>query len=132
MNVEELAQRDRFAMESGITLVEGRPGYAKAEMRVKPEHMNAHGVVQGGAIFTLADLAFAVAVNAHGPVAVAVNVNISFVKAAREGVLTAEAREVALSRRLGTYEVEVRDEQKALIAVFHGMAYRKTGGGPRG
>jgi acyl-CoA thioesterase len=87
--------------------------------------LNAVGIVQGGAIFTLADYAFAAASNSHGTVAVAVNANISFMKALSAGTLIAEAREVSKSYKLGTYTVEVKDEQGELVALFQGMVYRK-------
>ena len=38
------------------------------------------GRAQGGAIFTLADFTFAAASNAHGIVAVGINVNITYLK----------------------------------------------------
>jgi len=116
-------RRDRFAARAGIRLLEVKAGYALARMRVTPEHHNGVGVVQGGAVFTLADLAFAVACNTHGLVALAVNVSISFLRAVEKGTLTAEAREVSRSSRLSTVEVEVRDRSGALVALFHGTAY---------
>ena len=80
-------QNDRFAARNDIELLEVGPGFARAKMTVHPHHWNGVGTVQGGAIFTLADFAFAAASNSHGTVAVAVNVNISFLKAGREGQL---------------------------------------------
>ena len=119
-------ESDLFAKHAGIELLTLSPGHAKAQMKLHPYHLNGVGTVQGGAIFTLADFAFAVAANAHGTVAVAVNVSITFMKAVTSGVLTAEAHEVALNPRLGTYTVEVKDEPGNLIAVFQGLAYRKN------
>jgi acyl-CoA thioesterase len=116
-------RRDRFAAGAGIRLVEVRPGYALARMRVRPDHMNGVDVVQGGAVFTLADLAFAVACNGQGPVALAINVSISFLRAVTGGTLTAEAREVRRTSRLSTVEVEVRDRAGDLVALFHGTAF---------
>ena len=65
-----------------------------------PQHLNGYRTVQGGAIFTLADFAFAAASNAHGTVAVAINVSINFLKAGTTGTLQAEAREVARNPKL--------------------------------
>ena len=94
-------------------------------MLVEPHHLNGVGTVHGGALFTLADLAFAVACNAHGTVAVAVNVSISYLKAVTEGALLAEATEESKNRRLGLYTVRVTDASGDLVALFEGMAYRK-------
>ena len=118
-------QNDRFAARNDIELLEVRPGFARAKMAVHPHHWNGVGTVQGGAIFTLADFAFAAASNSHGTVAVAVNVNISFLKAGREGQLWAEAREISRNSKLGSYTVEVKNDAGELIALFQGMAYRK-------
>src|SRR5512136_1896785 len=90
------ADRDEFAKLAGIEVVEVGKGTAKTRMRIKEHHLNGVRSVQGGAIFTLADLAFAAACNSHGTVAVAVQVNIAFVKAVSEGTLYAEAKETFL------------------------------------
>ncbi|ABS27898.1 PaaI family thioesterase [Anaeromyxobacter sp. Fw109-5] len=125
-------QADRFASENGITLVEVRPGAAVARMEVGARHLNGVGIVQGGAIFTLADLAFAAAANSHGEIAVAIDVSISFIRAVSGGTLTADAREEAVNPRLSTCLVRVTDEAGALVALFKGTAYRKRGGGKAG
>jgi len=125
-HIYAMFENDRFAKHTGIELLTVSPGQATARMVLHPHHLNGVGTVQGGAIFTLADFAFAAACNSHGKVAVAVNVSITFMKAATTGTLTAEAREVALNPKLGTYTVNVTDEQNNLIAVFQGLAYRKS------
>jgi len=125
VNVKSFFRRDRFAAHSGMRLVSASPGRARARMRVGPSHLNGVGVVQGGAIFTLADLAFAAASNSHGTVAVAINASIWFVTAARQGTLTAEAREVSCNPKLATYAIEVRNEAGEIVAIFEGMVYRK-------
>ncbi|HVP65946.1 MAG TPA: PaaI family thioesterase [Anaeromyxobacteraceae bacterium] len=116
---------DRFARASGVRLEEVRAGYARARLTVRDRHLNAVDVAQGGAIFTLADLAFAACSNSHGAVAVAVNANIQFVRAGRRGKLVAEAREASVSPRLSSVEVRVTDASGALVALFTGLAYRK-------
>lgn len=121
-----LLARDRFATAAGIELTEVREGYALVRMTAGDRHLNAVDVVQGGCLFTLADLAFAAACNGHGTLAVAINASISFVAAGRPGTLTAEAHEVALSPKLSACTVHVRDASGTLIAIFQGMAYRKT------
>lgn len=117
--------RDRYAALTGIEIVEAGRGYCKALMRIEDKHKNAADVVQGGAIFTLADLAFAVASNSHGQLALAINVNISFLRAVSDGVLYATATEVTEPGRLGAYDVMVTDENNTVVARFNGMVYRK-------
>jgi acyl-CoA thioesterase len=116
MDLIKFFGRDQFAKHAGISLLEVSKGFARASMEVGPHHLNGVGIVQGGAIFTLADLAFAAACNSHGTVAVAVSASISFSKATTSGVLQAEAREVAVSPRLSTCEVRVTDETRDLVA----------------
>jgi len=124
-NIKQFFTRDRYAKLSGIELLSVLPGHAVAQMPIQTHHLNAVGCVQGGAIFTLADLAFAAASNAHGKVAVAINVSITYMKAASSGTLRAEAREVSVNPKLGTYTVNITDEHNNLIAVFQGLVYRK-------
>jgi acyl-CoA thioesterase len=127
-----LLAQDRFAALAGIALDVVEPGLARARMAVTPQHLNGVGIAQGGAIFTLADFAFAAACNAGDRVAVAIDVSISFVKAVTGGVLVAEAREEAVSARVSTCLVRVTDESGALVALFKGTAYRKPPPAPGG
>jgi acyl-CoA thioesterase len=117
---------DEFAKLCGIELVSMSPGHAITRMKIGPQHFNGYRTVQGGAIFTLADLAFAAASNAHGKVAVGINVSITYMKAATSGTLQAEARELSANPKLATYTVDVTDDSKALVAVFQGLVYRKN------
>ena len=123
--VRRVMQRDRWAAIAGARLVQVREGYARVRMRLRPDHLNGVGVVQGGAVFTLADFAFAVASNSHGTVAVALDVSITFARAARAGVLTAEAVEETVSRRVSVCNVRVTDEAGEVVALFRGTAFRK-------
>jgi acyl-CoA thioesterase len=125
-NVHRYFKNDRFAALADIELLAVSPGQARAKMTLHPHHLNGYSTVQGGAIFTLADFAFAAASNSHGNVAVAINVSISFMKAARTGTLWAEAKEVSKNFKLGSYTVEVKDDAGELVALFQGMVYRKS------
>jgi acyl-CoA thioesterase len=126
MDLKEFFRRDQFAAENGIELLEVSPGGAKVSMKVEERHLNGLRTVHGGAIFTMADFAFAVACNSHGTVAVALNVSINFVKAAFPGMtLYAEAKEVSVSPKIGTYDIRITNEKGDLIATFQGLAYRK-------
>jgi acyl-CoA thioesterase len=116
---------DYFAEELGIKLVEARDGYAKVSMKVEKNHTNALGFTHGGAIFSLADYAFAQACNYGDNVAVAVQVNINFLKPSVEGdTLTAEAVRVSDGKTMGLYHVTVKNQEK-MIAFFSGLAFKK-------
>lgn len=116
---------DKFARFCGIELVDVGTGWAKTSMKIEPHHMNAARTVHGGAIFTLADFAFAVASNSHGSLAMGINTSVSFVKAATQGWLYAEAREQAINPKLASYSVLITDDAGDTVAIFQGMVYRK-------
>ena len=118
--------RDRWARDAGIELVEVSPGQATVRMEVEERHKNSHGTVHGGALFTLADTAFALASNSHGVPAAAINAHISYVTAAREGILYAHAEEFSINPAIATYTVTITDDAGTRIAIFQGMVYRKT------
>ena len=124
-SLERYFKNDKFAERANIELLSVSPGRATAKMALSANHLNGYGTVQGGAIFTLADLAFAAASNSYGTVAVGIQVSISYMKAAKAGTLWAEARENSKNHRLGSYTVEVKDDAGELVALFQGMAYRK-------
>jgi acyl-CoA thioesterase len=125
-SLQRFFKNDQFAARANIELLSMSPGQARAKMTLHPHHLNGYGTVQGGAIFTLADFAFAAASNSHGTIAVAINVNITFMKAAKTGTLWAEAKEMSRNFKLGSYTVEVKDDQGELVALFQGLAYRKS------
>ena len=123
---DEFFANDSWAQTAGIELIEVSPGKSKVRMRISGWHKNSHGTVHGGAIFTLADTAFALASNSHRIPAAAINAHISYVKSATDGTLYAEAEEFSLNPRIATYTVTVRNDEGERIAIFQGMVYRKT------
>jgi acyl-CoA thioesterase len=124
-SIKAFFRDDQFAKLSNIELLTASPGCARAKMTLRADHLNAVGTAHGGAIFTLADFAFAVAANSHGTMAVTLNANISFLKAATTGTLWAEAREISRNSKTAAYIVEVKDDKGELIAQFQGLAYRE-------
>ncbi|MCQ2378162.1 MAG: PaaI family thioesterase [Victivallaceae bacterium] len=114
-----LNARDAFCRTNGIRLVKVAPEYAEAELDVTENTLNADGIVQGGAIFTLADLCFAGAANASGlagNVCVSLDGNIRFVRPGTGKKLRAVCRGVSRGRRTGVYLVEVFNEADQLVA----------------
>jgi acyl-CoA thioesterase len=118
--------KDTWANEAGIEFLDVSPGKAKVRMLIGDRHKNSHGTVHGGAIFTLADTAFAIASNSHGVPAAAINAHISYVKSASAGTLYADAEEFSVSPKIATYTVTVTDDKGEKIAIFQGMVYRRT------
>jgi acyl-CoA thioesterase len=123
--VGSLFENDRFARGSGIRILEVRQGFGRTQMDVEPRHLNAVGIVQGGALFTLADHAFALASNSHGTLAVGCQADITWLKAVRSGRLTATAEEISRTRSISTCLIRILDEREDLVAIFKGIAYIK-------
>ena len=124
-NIQEKLEKDVFSKSCGIELTSIAPGSAKAKMEIKENHMNSIGTVHGGAIFTLADLAYSAAANARGQVAVLIDAHISYIKAATTGTLYAEAQEESYHPKIASYRVYIKDDTSEVIAIFQGMCYRK-------
>ncbi len=126
MTLKEFFKGDRFAMLAGCKLLEISEGYARASMTVEEHHLNGGNFCQGGAIFTLADLAFAAAVNSHMVLTVSTSSNITFFRSVPLGATVyAEARELVDHHRMPYAEVRVTDEENRLIAIFTSSGYRK-------
>jgi acyl-CoA thioesterase len=123
--VKAFFRKDRFAGFVGIELVDAGAGRATARLALREHHLNGLGLVHGGAIFSLADLAFAAAVNSRGRAAVAIHCSISYLKAAQGGHLVAEAEEVSCGPKIAVYSIRITDAAGDLIARFEGLAYRK-------
>ena len=123
-----LSEHDRFAANSGCILKEVREGYARAELLVTAEHLNAGGVCQGGALFTLADIALAAVMNCHEGVTFGIENNIMFLHSAKVGdTLTAEATEVFNHHKIPYVDVRITNQKGELCCVVTGLAYRKDG-----
>ncbi len=113
MTLDEVRERfshDRFATVNGAVIDAVGEGYAKCSMALNETHRNALGAVMGGAIFTLADFAFAVASNWNKNPQVSLDASISFLGKAKGDRLVAEAHKIREGRRTCYYEVMVCDE----------------------
>ena len=128
MTLKEFFKRDRFAVLAGCELLEIREGYARARMTVAEHHLNGGDFCQGGAIFTLADLAFAAAVNSHLVLTVSTSSNITLFRYVPLGATVyAEAQELVNHHHLPFCEVRITDEADTLLAIFTVMTVVLTG-----
>ena len=115
---------DAASAELGIELLDWGPGRATLRMTVSRSMVNGHDIAHGGLVFALADSAFAVACNSHGPVTVAAGADIMFVVPARLGdVLVAEAEEQVVFGRSGLTDVRVTTaDGDTVVALFRGRS----------
>ena len=120
----EYFKEDRFATESGMELTEIGEGTATACVTLSARHKNANGGIMGGAIFTLADLAFAAACNnIHRPT-VASQVSINYLSAPKGEKLFAKARCIKDGRTTCVYNIDVTDDTGRAVAQFVGSGYK--------
>ena len=124
--------KEPFASLLGLEVIEIKPGYAKVAMTFRPDMQNIFGMLHGGAVFSLLDEAFQLACNARGEVAVAQQVSLYFLAAAKPGArLIAEARELKATRRTALFDVRVYElGNERLVANAQALAYRKGGALP--
>ncbi len=119
-------EREPHARNLGIRLVDLKRGWAVTEMEFSADMKNVFGMAHGGAIFSLIDEAFGAAANSWGTVALALNVNVTYVRPPSPGeILRAEAVEVDRSETASTCEIRVLGEDGQLIATAQATGYRK-------
>jgi acyl-CoA thioesterase len=119
-------KKEPFALKFGIKLLDLDEGYSKVEMKFTPDMENFLGLAHGGALFALIDEAFETASNSHGTVAVALNMNITYISPPpSECRLIAEAREFSRTQRTAAYDIKLFDDRNNLIASCEALVYRK-------
>ena len=119
-------ETEPFAKKFGIRLLDIEEGYSKVEMKLTPEMENLFGMAHGGALFALIDEAFETASNSHGTLAVALNMNITYISPpSLTSRLIAEAREFSRTSRTAVYDIKLSDDQDRLIASCQALVYRK-------
>lgn len=117
--------KDLFATEAaGVAILEAEPGRSRCEMEIGDRHRNAMGAVMGGAIFTLADFAFAVAANAESLQTVSASSSITYLSSGRGDRLFAEARCLKDGRTACFYEVLVTDGDGRAVAKVSTMGVK--------
>ncbi|MFT3936211.1 MAG: hotdog fold thioesterase [Chitinophagaceae bacterium] len=120
-----MTDKDHFTRWMALQIDSIKPGYCQLHYTIRKEMLNGFGKVHGGILFAASDSAFAFACNAHGIVAVAMEVSISFLLPATEGdVIHVEAKEIHLGNKTGLYDIRSTDANGKLISVFKGTSYR--------
>ena len=127
-SAEHMYARDQATQGLGIELMDVGPGYARMQMRVRPDMLNGHAMCHGGFIFTLADSTFAFACNSYNVQTVAAGCTIEFLAPAFEGEsLQAEAIEQSRSGKTGVYDVVVTNPEGRKIALMRGKSHQLKG-----
>ena len=118
---------DRFATENGMTLDELDESHAVTSVEIGARHRNALGGVMGGAIFTLADLAFAALTNDRERAVVAQQVSVNYLAAPKGSRLVATARYKKDGRSSCVVNVDIVDDSGREIAQFVGTGFKLRG-----
>lgn len=133
--LEAVLLDDPFSVHLGAQVTAWGGGWAEAELTLADHHTNLARIAHGGVTFGLGDVVFALSSNSWGRLAVALAVDIQFLRAAEAGQrLLATSRERHRTRRTAAYLVEVRsrpsdlsvegDEAGELVASLHAMVHR--------
>lgn len=119
-------ENEPFARELGLRLMGLDTGYSVVEMQYRSDIMdNIYSRAHGGALFALIDEAFETACQTHGTIAVALNVNVTYIRSPeRDELLRAEAREVSKTRKTASYDIKVTNSEGDLVATCQALAYR--------
>ncbi len=117
-------KNDKFATDAGATLDELEEDYCICSMAITDQHKNAYGGVMGGAIFTLADFAFAILSNNIHSLTVAQSVNIIYLSAPKGDKLIAKATCRKSGRTTSIINVDISDNTGRDVAQFIGTGFK--------
>ncbi len=123
--IEQAVKKEPFARALNMELIELDKGHSVVHMAYEPDKMNnIYDRAHGGALFALIDEAFETAGQTDGTVAVALNVNVTYVSSPKPGLqLRAEANRVSQTRKTASYDIKVTDENGELIALCQALAF---------
>lgn len=125
--VNKMYSNDTFSKWLGIELLKIEVGKSVLQMTVRPEMLNGFEVAHGAICYAIADSALAFASNSHGQQSLSIETSISHTKKVLKGdVLTATAEELHLNTKTGVYQVQVKNQNNQLVALFNGTVYRTS------
>lgn len=124
--IKQNVEKEPYARLFNIKIIELDEGHSVAEMKVLKDYENFFSITHGGAIFSLVDVAFGSAANSYGTVAVALDININYIRPSVTGdMLRAEAKEVSRGNTIATYNIIVKNNSNKIIDSSQAVAYLK-------
>ncbi len=122
---DHIKEHDQLIRLFNMEIEEAKAGYARVSMEVGPDHLNAAGLCHGAALFALADVAFALAVNCYGKMALAIEASMNYFRPVKPGArVVASCRELFQGRRTGAYMCSLTDSDNKDVAMFKATAFR--------
>ncbi len=122
--VRDFFKNDRFAANAGMQIDDYGDDSCTCSVVLTDDHKNAYGGVMGGAIFTLADLAFAVTANNIHSLSVAQQVSINYLSAPKGSKLIARSKCLKDGKTTSVITVMVSDDTGREVALFTGTAFK--------
>ncbi|HZA50903.1 MAG TPA: PaaI family thioesterase [Myxococcaceae bacterium] len=111
---------ERWTRANGVRVTRATRDEVRAEMEIRPEHLQSYGIVHGGVhcalIETIASIGAAIHAIPEGKSAVGLENHTSFLRAVRSGRLRAVAKPLTRGRRSHVWEGSVYDDQERLVA----------------
>jgi uncharacterized protein (TIGR00369 family) len=103
----------------GLTVDGARAGEVRLGFDTKPEHRNLQGLVHGGVLATLADVAMGLAVRTAIPPGrrhVTIEMTVHFLRPAQPGIVTATGTALRVGSRIAFAEAGLTDAEGRLVA----------------
>jgi 1,4-dihydroxy-2-naphthoyl-CoA hydrolase len=118
--LDQLRDAMPFAALVGVELVEAGPELVRARLAWTPAHCTAGGVMHGGALMAFADTCGGVCAFLNLPDGASATATVEshthFLRAVRDGTLTAGTRPLRRAKTLIVLETEIAREDGALVA----------------
>ncbi len=124
--IKKNIEKEPYVKLFGIKVIELKQGYSLVEMKALKKYENIFSITHGGAVFSLMDVAFGSAANSYGTIAVALDININYIRPSMTGdILRAEAKEVSRGNTVATYNVTVKNGSNKVVASSQAVAFLK-------
>jgi len=123
--VNKMLTNDEMSQWLGINLISVNQGNISVQMTVRKEMTNGFGIAHGGITYSLSDSCLAFSANTHGIHALSIETSISHLKPVNvNDVLTANAKEISLTKRVAVYQIEIFNQNNHLVSILKGTMYR--------
>jgi len=121
LSLQQMRDRVRgmaFNQLVGIRLVRVHQDGVTIDCKLRPELMNAHGVLHGGVTATMADAAVGIAITTRlgRPAATTVEMKLNYMRPVTSGKITARARILRMGSTLCVGRVDLFDDERQQVA----------------
>jgi acyl-CoA thioesterase len=118
-NMQAFMRAIPFNQHLGIEVVAAHEDGMTVSCTMRPEMRNGHGVLHGGVIATLADVAVGVALKPRiaPKTATTIDLKVNYLKPVTEGKLWARCYLVRVGKTLITGRVDLTDDQGKMVAI---------------